>query len=172
MKILENMQGKRCSEEEYLKYTHKYCSKCEKVKVVNLFYRKKTQTSRGWAWDVYCIECRRSDCQNYSVSNRAKRNARLRKWRKDNPLLAKKKDRRAALKTKYGITEDDYQRMVKNQKGRCMICDEKKKLFVDHSHVSGKIRGLLCQTCNTFLGWYENKADIIIQFQRYLDSYN
>jgi hypothetical protein len=58
-----------------------------------------------------------------------------------------------------------------NQDGRCAICGRKTdRLFVDHCHTRGHVRGLLCQTCNTFLGWYEKKADTILRFQAYLED--
>lgn len=45
------------------------------------------------------------------------------------------------------------------------------RLFVDHCHTKGHVRSLLCQTCNTFLGWYEKKADTILKFQRYVENH-
>lgn len=60
MKIFDGQKGKRCDDAEYLSYTHKRCPKCESVKVVSLFYKKKAANKRGWAWDSECIECRRA----------------------------------------------------------------------------------------------------------------
>jgi len=169
VKILDGQKGKRCSEEEYLAYTHKRCAGCNTVKAVSLFYRKNTRTTRGWAWDSHCIECRRSACKEYGASNRSQRNARLMAWRKKNPSTARARDRRARLKAKYGLSEVELNAMRKEQGGCCAICKKRSsKLLVDHDHVTGKVRALLCQTCNTFLGWYENKADIILQFQEYV----
>lgn len=61
---------------------------------------------------------------------------------------------------KYGITQEDYDRMFDNQKGCCAICGIhqsklKQKLHVDHCHNTGKVRKLLCRNCNIHLGWYE-----------------
>lgn len=173
MKTFEGQKGKQLNEAEYLTYTHKFCPECAHVKTVLSFYKKKTRTKRGWAWDTYCIDCRKTAYREYGVLNRAKRNARLRRWRHDNPLTAKENDRRKRLRYKYGISEDDLKKLEISQKGKCAICGQTtKRLCIDHSHKSGKARGMLCQTCNTFLGWYENKAGIIIEFQRYLDATN
>ncbi|WP_255985101.1 endonuclease domain-containing protein, partial [Klebsiella pneumoniae] len=69
-------------------------------------------------------------------------------------------------------TEDDIEQMRANQDGRCAICNRKtRRLFVDHCHTKGHVRGLLCQTCNTFLGWYEKKADTILRFQAYIEAH-
>lgn len=58
------------------------------------------------------------------------------------------------LMSKYGITEGQYNEMVKKQNYRCAICRRhrntfKNSLAVDHDHKTGKIRGLLC--------FYDNK---------------
>lgn len=172
MKIFDGQKGKRCDEAEYLSYTHRRCPACGTVKAVDLFYRKTTKTARGWAWDTQCIECRRAACRDYGSGAKDLRNARLREWRKRNPVAAAKVDRRRSLKRKYGLTPEQVEAMRLAQGGRCAICDRKSaRLFVDHCHTKGHVRALLCQTCNTFLGWYEKKADTILRFQRYLERH-
>lgn len=66
--------------------------------------------------------------------------------------------RRYHLLRLYGITLEDYANMLKNQNGVCAICKKRptdKNLHVDHDHSNGRVRGLLCYTCNTRLGWFE-----------------
>lgn len=172
MKILDGQKGKRCDEAEYKTYTHKRCPKCGKVKAVTQFYRKTTKTARGWSWDSHCIECRRQACRDYGAASKDARNERLRQWRKKNPAAAAELDRRRRLRIKYGLTEADIERMRVEQDGRCAICNRKTtRLFVDHCHTKGHVRALLCQTCNTFLGWYEKKADTILRFQAYIEAH-
>jgi len=64
------------------------------------------------------------------------------------------------LKSRYGITLKDYDRMLQEQNGLCILCNRspqgKTKLVVDHSHVTEKVRGLLCVPCNRALGYFEN----------------
>lgn len=60
------------------------------------------------------------------------------------------------LKASYGITLAEYELKLAEQKGCCAICEApaayfKKGLHLDHSHTTGKIRGLLCPGCNTNL---------------------
>ena len=63
---------------------------------------------------------------------------------------------------RYGITSIDYDLMLMNQKESCAICKEKdKKLFVDHSHYTKKVRGLLCHNCNILLGNAKDSPDIL-----------
>ena len=74
-------------------------------------------------------------------------------WRIDNP----DKSKSFWLKYKYGITLNDYNRMFAKQEGKCWICgthasELKIPLQVDHSHVTGVVRGLLCNICNSRLG--------------------
>lgn len=172
MKILDGQKGKRCDEAEYLTYTHKRCPACGEVKAVSLFYRKNTRTARGWSWDSHCIECRRAACKEYGAASKEARNARLKEWRRKNPAAAARADQRKRLKQKYGITPERVEEMRTAQGGCCAICERKTtRLFVDHCHTTGRVRALLCQTCNTFLGWYEKKAGTILKFQRYVEAH-
>lgn len=172
MKILDGQKGKRCDESVYLQYTHKRCPACQAVKEVGLFYRKTTKTARGWSWDSHCIECRRMACRDYGVASKDARNARLKRWRRLNPSAASKLDKRRHLKQKYGITPEHVEAMRQKQGGRCAICERStSRLFVDHCHTKGHVRALVCQTCNTFLGWYEKKADTILKFQKYIEDH-
>lgn len=63
----------------------------------------------------------------------------------------------------YGITEEDYERRFAAQGGRCEICGGEPKggapLFIDHDHLSGKVRGLLCSKCNLRIGWIERATE-------------
>ena len=67
------------------------------------------------------------------------------------------KRRNQVIKRMYGITEHEYNDMVKLQQGRCAICKQEcDKLFIDHNHTTGKVRGLLCLNCNTGIGMFKD----------------
>jgi len=75
------------------------------------------------------------------------------------------------LKRRYGITLDDLHKMERAQGGRCAICDEKPKkgrLVVDHDHVTGRVRGLLCRSCNYCLGGFRDSTDLVARALKYL----
>jgi len=67
----------------------------------------------------------------------------------------------------YGITVDQYQEFRKKQNDLCAICKSPEgywkangsKLVVDHCHKTGKVRGLLCPSCNRGLGQFEDNAE-------------
>jgi hypothetical protein len=70
------------------------------------------------------------------------------------------------LKKKYGLTIKQYDDMFKSQDGKCMIClipqsELVKRFAVDHSHRTGKIRGLLCESCNGGLGMFKDSPELL-----------
>jgi hypothetical protein len=83
---------------------------------------------------------------------------------------------RKSLKNRYGITEEQYDEMYEKQNGKCAICfkpaelKSKKRLNVDHDHSTGKVRGLLCSSCNRGLGLFEDSKDVLISAQHYLTN--
>jgi Recombination endonuclease VII len=59
------------------------------------------------------------------------------------------------LQRLYGISQADYDALLAKQGGRCAICrklPKNERLCVDHCHLTGMIRGLLCRQCNFGLG--------------------
>lgn len=81
-------------------------------------------------------------------------------------------NRRIHLKSKYGITPEQYEKMRTDQEFRCMICrkceDEIGKLVIDHCHKSGKVRGLLCGNCNKLIGLAREDPRILRSAQFYV----
>ena len=59
---------------------------------------------------------------------------------------------------KYGLSPADYEQRFESQGGVCAICSQTsdKSLAVDHDHVTGVVRGLLCRECNLGLGHFED----------------
>ena len=71
------------------------------------------------------------------------------------------------------ITKIEYNKMFKAQKGCCAICGRHqsefgKRLAVDHNHLTGKIRGLLCNSCNLILGHAKDSRGVLLRAMQYL----
>lgn len=86
-------------------------------------------------------------------------------------------ERQNRLKYKYGISEEDYQRMLLDQGGVCAVCGKGEArvfngklcpLSVDHCHRSGKVRGLLCSHCNVGIGNLKDDPDLLRKAAQYL----
>ena len=64
---------------------------------------------------------------------------------------------RNRLRNTYGITLAIYEDLLSKANGVCPLCLKKKdKLCIDHCHSTGKVRGLICNNCNTLIGHIEN----------------
>ena len=75
----------------------------------------------------------------------------------------------------YGITLDQYNKMLLNQNHSCKICGgtnlNGRPLGVGHNHETGKVRALLCSKCNSALGHINEDRSIALQIIKYLDTY-
>ena len=83
--------------------------------------------------------------------------------------------RKANIKKKYGISIDDYEEMFEAQGGVCAICGSPpqglKPLSIDHSHLRGHIRALLCPFCNSVLGYSRESVEILQAAIKYLETH-
>ena len=70
---------------------------------------------------------------------------------------------------RYGITIEQKQKMIEAQSGLCLICQKRPAKHVDHCHKTGKVRGILCFTCNRGLGKFEDDPRLIELAIEYLD---
>ena len=79
----------------------------------------------------------------------------------------------------YGISKEQYFRLLEEQKGLCAICGRppkeigrKKNLHVDHNHEDDSPRGLLCHACNLAIGLVEENLDVLRAMILYLEKWN
>lgn len=96
-----------------------------------------------------------------------------REYRKANSELCKKRIQNCNLKKKYGISLEEYNTLFEQQNYCCAICNRQEeegrgKRNVDHCHKTGKIRGILCQQCNTALGKVGDSEEILYKMILYL----
>ena len=141
----------------------KTCRVCKKVKEIEQFYFYNNK------FRSQCKQCDILRSTNWKKNNYQRVREIKSKWKKNNP----NKIRNEKLQYKYGITNEIYDKMFNLQNGCCKICSKsqsefKKKLAVDHCHITGKIRGLLCDKCNKGLGHFDDSTEILEKAKNYL----
>ena len=125
----------------------KTCNKCQEVKPFDAFDR------RNGGRNGYRAECK--TC----------RAAKVREWHQAHPDKVKNNN----LKSNYGITIDDYKLLLETHNNLCAICKlaptatykSSASLNVDHDHTTGRIRGLLCNKCNSGIGFFQESPELL-----------
>lgn len=84
--------------------------------------------------------------------------------------------RNHTLVKSYGITLEEYNQLKQQQNYKCAICgknerDVPKGLVVDHDHITGRVRELLCGSCNLGLGHFKDDAALLIKSIEYLSKH-
>ena len=131
-----------------------YCYKCKQHRPKDYFWKDKTTTTG------YCNKCK--DCQIKAQRKQQKRRGYLyaRKW---------------SLKTRYGLTLEEYEGMFRKQNGVCAICEKANldgtPLCIDHDHKTKKVRKLLCRWCNRMIGLANEDISVLNKSIDYLDSF-
>jgi len=74
------------------------------------------------------------------------------------------------LKRNFNLTTEEYAQMLEKQGGVCAICSKTctRSLAVDHDHITGVVRGLLCNNCNRGLGHLQDDVTILENAVSYL----
>jgi len=114
--------------------------------------------------------------RDYRTENQARDKSKQAAWQANYRLRHKNKAslaaKRANLKAKYGITYETFLEMHKEQKGLCAICGQEEKaerdLAVDHCHTTGRVRALLCTTCNIALGGFKDDPQLLLNARDYI----
>lgn len=158
----------------------KFC--CEQCRVE---YRKKT----GYMKDYYRVN--KSDWQarqgtqeykdhknelrrlRYATDKefREKFKKHANEYYKNNPSV-----KLSARIKKFGITLDEYYAMSEKQNGKCAICGAEvgdamgNRLYIDHNHKTGKVRGLLCSDCNFGIGKFKDNVALMKNAIKYLEE--
>lgn len=141
----------------------KFCPRCETMKPASEWGRDK---SRVDGLPGVCKSCGVAAVLAYYARDEARA-------------------RRGHLLQRYGISLADWDRMFEKQGGRCAICMRhegdllarknlsrgfRAKLVVDHCHMTGKIRGLLCDECNNLLGRARDDVTVLSRAIAYLSQ--
>lgn len=84
--------------------------------------------------------------------------------------------KRYRIKKLYGLTEQEVDKMYVEQNNKCGVCDNEfdstHEVMIDHCHTTGKVRGLLCITCNWLLGHSKDNPELLMKAANYLIERN
>lgn len=152
----------------------KVCSRCRQDKFLFEF-SKDASTKDGLR--SYCRACADVYWTEYRNKNREKVNAWQRERASKNRPEARLRVRKSHFKTAYGLTLEQRDEMRAAQQNKCLICLNtfsfgwgKQGPAVDHCHATGKVRGLLCPTCNNLLGRAKDSVEILQRAIQYLQK--
>lgn len=138
----------------------KQCAKCGEMKSWGEFSddRRKDGIIRKRS---YCKACRNLLSKDYKHTH---------------PGAACAASRKTHLKKDYGLTPEIYELLLLEQGGGCAICGSRvssrtrnERLAVDHDSGTGKVRGLLCGSCNRALGGFRHIPKLLRKAARYLE---
>ncbi|GAA2378631.1 endonuclease VII domain-containing protein [Streptomyces viridochromogenes] len=80
------------------------------------------------------------------------------------------RDRESHLKRRYGLTSVERDALVVSQGGVCCICLAALPEHVDHCHETGRVRGVLCFSCNAALGQFKDRPDVMRRAAAYVEG--
>jgi len=128
----------------------KTCSICEFELPEECFAKGRSQ----------CRECLKKYHRKYYRNNKEASQQRNHEWRQTNRIkrreYMREYDKKYAFRRKwrkYKLSSEEYHSLLEAQNNSCAICFcQSRPLVVDHSHVTGKVRGFLCRQCNTGIG--------------------
>lgn len=133
------------------------CSKCGCT-----FNKADAPPSQRDKASYYCKDCRRVIRKKYYWDNVDYERRQ-----------SKENQRKTRLVRVYGITEEDYANLLDEQNGSCAICkNSSSRLVIDHDHESGKVRALLCDTCNRGIGLLKDNFEVVQKAADYLRKFS
>ena len=106
-------------------------------------------------------EYRKKYMKAWYLKNKVKCNLQSSTWQKNN----KKRHVEIVRKSKFGLTAEQQQQILS---GLCEICGIKNATHIDHDHISGIVRGGLCNNCNTGLGMFSDNISSLVKAISYL----
>lgn len=154
----------------------KICRKCLAKKPISDFNIHHGNTHTKDKLRNECRNCQKEHSQKHYLSIRDEWNRK----RRENKVKERPMRHNCHLKKKFNISLSDYNDMLEKQLGRCAICGSERPSIngskivhfaVDHNHVTGRIRSLLCIQCNQGLGQFQDSPSLLRKAASYLESF-
>lgn len=138
----------------------KQCSQCRRLLAFEDFNKKSyTKSATESPYRSWCRRCEANCCRSFRKTKSGS------EYHRNQRLLRR-----------FGITATQYDEMLESQGGACAICgssagskSRNMRLSVDHSHATGKVRGLLCLHCNVAIGKFGDSSAMLRKAATYLD---
>lgn len=134
----------------------KLCTKCGEVKPLEDFCKNKAAPEGYHFW---CRVCHYQSNKEWCQRNHRTSKEWYRRYKKEYHLLRT-----------YGLSLEEYEKMLEEQGGGCAVCGSVEALAVDHDHKSGEIRGIICRRCNQGIGRFEDNPVLLRKLARYLEG--
>ncbi len=144
--------------------TYKTCPKCHSNKPASEYFKNRASDD---GLSGYCKLCDAKNCKDYEHKNITKVRKRQAIYRGKNKMGVRKRN----YKYLYGITVEQVEEMRKKQNGLCAICKVRLATNIDHDHLTGQFRGILCGTCNRGLGIFYDNPTILASAIEYLEKH-
>jgi len=143
----------------------KTCTKCNCVKDLSEYYK---HSEGKYKHHASCKSCHLDQQKQWRKTVVGQTIIKEYSRRYFNTQHGKAVRRKGHLLRKYNMTLQEYEQRSQQQSGACLICGQKKKLYVDHNHETNIVRGLLCCTCNLFVGKVESNGKLLEVIKQYL----
>lgn len=155
-------------------FTHKTCSRCKTEKPIKQFHQSKSTKDGLYPLCNVCSQAAKAKTRKAKPTSLSASKTYKTRYKSKNPQRQKEYERRRGL-AKFGLTIEDYYRLLDTQNNCCAICKKHEDCFkvalaVDHDHITNKIRGLLCSSCNTALGLLNDSIPLLKASISYLED--
>lgn len=157
--------------------TTRQCGTCKEFKTLtefsNVSPNKRYKHNKNSVCKVCCSV--KSSAYYKTAVGKEKNKLRSKKQRMLNREVINRTVRLSNYKKQgISITKLQYIELYEAQESRCAICnshesEQKKKLSLDHCHTTLKVRGFLCDNCNTALGKFKDDVNLLTKAINYLD---
>lgn len=149
MTTKEDHEAKKEKQKEYMKRWR--AANADKIKVYQKNWKAENAVSQAEYQKAYMAEYQ------------AKPDIQYKTWERN-------------LRRNYRMTPDDFNKLWKDQDGKCAICQvdmqprgrKPDAAAVDHNHATGEVRGLLCRACNHGIGCLKDNPDVLKAAAEYL----